>query len=355
MTDLRVIIRAFACSGRFLRAESFGSGHINDSYVVTVEEAKVPRRYLLQRINHHVFPDTLAVMENLRRVTAHVAGRLAAEGATDLPRRTLALVPTREGDVFHRDALGNTWRVFPFIEDAHTIDVVKTPAQAAAGARAFGRFQRHLLDLPGPRLTETIPGFHDTPARFAALFAAVARDRVGRAREAGAEIAFAREREGFCPILLDAFAAGAMPERVIHNDTKMNNVLLDDGTGEGICVIDLDTVMPGLSLYDFGDLVRGAMSRAAAEERDLGKVVFRPEIYEALAEGYTAEMGDFLTPAEVEFMPISGRLIAFELGMRFLTDHLQGDTYFRVHRSAQNLDRARAQFELVRKMEDLPA
>jgi len=339
------VIRRFAVEGEFLSAVPWGSGHINDSFSVTVERRGAPVRYLVQRINHTVFPDPLALMENVRRVTEHLRRRLGDA------RRHLTLVPTRDGAVVHHDPESGYWRAFPFIEGTETFDTVRSAATAREGARAFGRFQRELADLPGPRLAETIPGFHDTPARFAALAAAVEADAAGRVRAAGPEIEFALARESLGHVLTDAYAAGEMPERVTHNDTKINNVLFDARSGEGICVIDLDTVMPGLALYDFGGLVRTCVSPAAEDERDLSKIVVSREIHEALVDGYLAEMGDALTDAERDLLPRAGAVHTFEDGIRFLTDHLEGDRYYRVHREGQNLDRARAQFRLLERLE----
>jgi len=342
--DLEAICREFEMVGEFRSATPWGSGLINDSYAVLTTGRTGRSRYLLQRLNHEVFPDPVALMENIRRVTEHL-------GAGAAPRRALSLIPTRTGEIFHRDASGHTWRAFPFIERTRTWNVVPNATVARAGARTFGLFQRQLDDLPGPRLTEILPGFHHTPTRFAEFTAALRENSVGRAREVRTEVNFALDREEITGVLEAARAAGKMPERVTHNDTKINNVLFDKQTGEGICVIDLDTVMPGLALYDFGDLVRTSVSPVAQDERDLERVIFRPEIYEALVEGYTQAMGDLLTETEHELLFISGKLITFEIGLRFLTDFLRGDTYFRTSRERQNLDRARVQFEVVKKLE----
>jgi Ser/Thr protein kinase RdoA (MazF antagonist) len=271
-------------------------------------------------------------MENIHRVTTHLTGKNS---------RTLTLVPARDGKSFHCDAAGNWWRVFPFIERTRAVDVVESPAQAFAAAKAFGAFQKQLADLPTPRLHETIPDFHHTPKRFSALEKTVAADAGNRAAAAKLEIEFALRHQAICGVLLDA----NLPERVTHNDTKINNVLLDDATGEGVCVIDLDTVMPGFALYDFGDMVRSMTNPAAEGERDLAKVEMQFPVFAALLRGYLAA-ADFLTAAEKNLLPVSGQLITFELGLRFLTDFLSGDNYFKVQREGENLDRCRAQFKL---------
>jgi len=223
---------------------------------------------------------------------------------------------------------------------------VQSTAQAFEAAQAFGRFQGLLADLPAPRLHDTIPDFHHTPKRFAALLDAISVDTANRAARAMPEIEFALRLEPITPVLLDA----NLPERVTHNDCKLNNVLLDDTTGAAVCVIDLDTVMPGLALYDFGDMVRTTTSPAMEDERDLSKVTMQFPMFEALARGYLASAGGFLTAAETDLLAFSGKLITFEIGLRFLTDYLRGDTYYKVHREAHNLDRCRAQFQLVRSI-----
>jgi Ser/Thr protein kinase RdoA (MazF antagonist) len=339
-TDVRAIAQAFQISGEFLRAEPFGSGHINDTYRVAFSTVGAHRRFILQRLNTAVFPNPLAVMENLQRVTAHLAEKFTGRPAAH--RRALALVPARDGKPFYRDAGGNFWRVFPFIEKTHAVDVVTAPAQAFAAAKAFGQFQKLLADLPAPRLHDVIPDFHCTPKRLAALEKAVAADAFNRAAQAKPEIEFALRHKAICSALLDA----NLPERVTHNDTKINNVLLDDATGEGVCVIDLDTVMPGLAPCDFGDLVRSAANAAAENERDLTKVEMSFPIFESLLRGYLSEAAEFLTAEEKDLLPVSGQVIALELGLRFLTDFLSGDAYFKIRREDENLDRCRAQFKL---------
>jgi Ser/Thr protein kinase RdoA (MazF antagonist) len=341
--DVRTIACEFQIDGDFASAEPFGSGHINDTYRVTYASGNTPCRYIFQRLNHAVFPNPLAVMENGQRVTAHLAQKFA--GQPDATRRVLTLVPTCAGKFFLRDIVGNFWRVFPFIEKTRTVDIVETPAQAFAAARAFGQFQTLLADLPTPRLHDTIPDFHHTPKRFSALEKTVAADVVNRAATAKPEIEFALKNRAICRVLLNA----QLPERVTHNDTKINNVLLDAATGEGVCVIDLDTVMPGLALYDFGDMVRSMTNPAAENERDLAKVEMQFPVFEALSRGYRAA-ADFLTPAEKNLLPVAGQVVTFELGLRFLTDFLAGDTYFKVQRDGENLDRCRAQFKLFESM-----
>ncbi len=339
--DVRGVAAHFQIAGEFLEAVPYGSGHINDTYCAVFNQGGTHVRYIFQRINHQIFKQPLALMENIQRVTAHLAAKVG--DAPDASRRVLTLVPTHTGAAFVRDAAGYLWRVYVFIEGARGYDVVNDPAQAYAAARAFGNFQALLADLPLPRLHDTIPDFHHTPKRFAALEKSIGADVANRAALAKREIEFALRHRDICRGLLDA----NLPERVTHNDTKFNNVLLDDATGEGICVIDLDTVMPGLALYDFGDMVRTTTSPAKEDECDLSKVTMQFPMFEALARGYLSSAEKFLTPAEKNLLPFSGKLITFEIGLRFLTDFLAGDTYFKVHRAGHNLDRCRTQFALV--------
>lgn len=343
--DVRAVARQFQIAGDYLGAEPYGSGHINDTYCVRYDQAGTPVRYVFQRVNHNVFKQPAALMDNVARVTRHLGAKIAEEA--DASRRVLTLVSARDGRPFYADAAGNHWRVYFFIEKARTYDAVESPQQAFQAARAFGQFQKLLADLPAPRLHDTIPDFHHTPRRFAALEKAIAADAAGRAKSAAAEIDFALRHKNITGVLLDA----GLPERVTHNDTKFNNVMLDDATGEGICVIDLDTVMPGLALYDFGDMIRTTTSPAKEDERDLSRVKMQFPMFEALVRGYLATASEFLTPAEKKFLAFSGKLITFEIGIRFLTDYLAGDVYFKVHREGHNLDRCRTQFKLVESIE----
>jgi Ser/Thr protein kinase RdoA (MazF antagonist) len=355
-SEALIVAAEFDFGGKILSADPYGSGHINDTFLTVTATAGGPRRFILQRINHQVFRRPDLLMENVARVCAHAHAKLSAAATTDAHRRALRLIPTRPGKAWHVDPSGNRWRCYDFIEGATGHDVVRSPAQAEAAAKAFGAFQALLADLPGERLHETIPDFHHTPSRFANFQAALAKDSHGRAAAAGPEIAFALARSHEVGVVVDDLRNGTLPERVTHNDTKLNNVLLDDVTQEGVCVIDLDTVMPGSALYDFGDLVRTSTSPAAEDETDLSKVRLQLPMFEALVRGYLASARGFLTPHEKELLPFAGKLITFEIGLRFLTDWLEGDTYFKVKRPAHNLDRCRTQFKLVASIEEqLPA
>jgi Ser/Thr protein kinase RdoA (MazF antagonist) len=337
--------RSFAINGEFAGAAPYGSGHINDSYCAVFERNGTPSRYILQRINHHIFKNPIMLMENIERVTAHLAAQVSDH--PDRGRRVLTPIPARTGGVLHVDASGDYWRAYVFIDRATTYDSIESAEQAYQAARAFGEFQRLLADLPAPRLHDTIPDFHHTPKRFAALEQAIAADAAGRVAQAGPEIEFALARKSLSAELVGA----GLPERVTHNDTKINNVLLDDATGEGTCVIDLDTVMPGLAAYDFGDMVRTATCPAPEDEQDLSKVHMQFPLFEALARGYLSSAAGFLTPAEKASLAVAGKLITFEIAIRFLTDYLNGDTYFKVHRQGHNLERCRSQFKLLESLE----
>ena len=348
--DLAAVASQFRIDGRFLDAAPHGTGHINDTYASRFQTPRGVARYVHQRINHNVFREPERLMENIHRVTVHLRRKIEAAGG-DAERETLNLMPALDGRMFCRDGDGNWWRTYHFIEGARTYDVAESLDHVESAARAFGRFQRMISDLPGPRLHETIPDFHNTPSRLRAFAAAMEQDAANRAAACKAEIDFVLAREDIAPVLVNLMADSTLPERITHNDTKLNNVMIDDATGEGLCVIDLDTVMPGLALYDFGDSVRLGANPAAEDERDLSKVSMDLERFDRLARGYLGAAGDLLTPAEIGQLAFSARLITWEIGLRFLTDHLAGDVYFKVHRPGHNLDRCRTQFKMVADME----
>ncbi len=343
---LAEVCALFDMDGGFEEGVPYGTGHINDTNLVTAGGAK----YIVQRINTNVFRQPELLMENMARVCDHLERKFA--GSADASRRSIHLVRGRSGENFVRDSGGGFWRAYRFIDGARTYDVIGKASDAANAARSFGAFQMALADLPGGRLHETIPDFHNTPKRLEALREAVRADVMGRAASVRREIDFAESRSGICSRLIDMQRSGLIPERITHNDTKLNNVLIDDATGSGICIIDLDTVMPGLVHYDFGDMVRTGTSPAAEDEKDVSKVFMRFEMFEALLRGYLNGAGGALTPAEREMLPFAGRLITLEIGIRFLADYLAGDVYFRIHRPEHNLDRCRTQFKLVESIEE---
>ncbi|MGB0082606.1 MAG: aminoglycoside phosphotransferase family protein, partial [Terracidiphilus sp.] len=294
--DLHAIAAQFQFRGQASTFAPHGNGHINDTFLVTCHTAGAPVRYILQRINRNVFHSPAAVMQNIERVTAHLGAQL--QDHPDRARRALKLVAARDGSNWTEDAQGETWRAYQFIENARSYETATSVAQAFQASHAFGHFQKQLASLPAPRLIETIPDFHHTPKRFAALQQAIAANVKGRAKLAGSEIEFALAHEPIAAILLGA----GLPERITHNDTKFNNVLLDDATGESLCVIDLDTVMPGLALYDFGDMVRTTTSPAAEDEQDLSTVAMQFPMFETLVRGYLSAAEEFLTKAEKKFL-----------------------------------------------------
>jgi Ser/Thr protein kinase RdoA (MazF antagonist) len=350
--DLLPIARAFAIYGSYIGSRPYGGGHINDTFVSEFSQAGKGVRYIFQQINDRVFKDPEGVMENIVRVTARAAQQLAESAFLDASRRALTVIPARDGKPFHQDAEGSYWRCYLFIEGARTYDIIGSETQAYEAAKAFGQFQNLIAGIGGKRLNETIPDFHHTRARFDRLVRVAEDDPEGRAGEVRAELDFIFKREPAVDRLLDLQARGLIPERVTHNDTKLNNVMIDDATGTGICVIDLDTVMPGLALYDFGDMVRTATSPAAEDEQDLSKVTMRMPVFEALARGYLSSARAFLNEAEIGHLAFSGKLITLEIGIRFLADHLEGDRYFKIKRPSHNLDRCRTQLALVASIEE---
>jgi len=328
----------------------YGNGHINDTFCICVDAGEArPVRYILQRVNRYVFPQPENVIENIAKVTAYLRGVISAEGG-DPDRETLTLVKTTDGKDCYIDGEGDLWRVYLFIEDTISRDLPDTPELFALSGAAFGRFQQQLEGFDASQLYESIKDFHNTPARYAQLQEAVKNNAAGRLGEVGPELAFCMGYGEEVHTLLRAMEAGEIPLRVTHNDTKLNNVLLDAQTGAGVCVIDLDTVMPGLAAYDFGDSIRFGANTAAEDERDLTKVTLSLPMFEAFVKGYLSEAK--LGQRERELLPMGAKLMTLECGMRFLADYLNGDKYFKVHREGHNLDRARTQFKLVRSMEE---
>ena len=345
------IVGHFAIDGQLNSAVPHGVGHINDTFLAEFQANGGSHCYILQRINHRVFTNPEGVMSNIKAVTDHLRKKIIAAGG-DPQRETLTLVPTLDGECYLKTEQGDYWRAYIFINNAQTYEKVVSLDHVYSAAKAFGVFQKQLSDFPSQELYETIPNFHHTRKRFEAFLEAVENDERNRVKICQPEIDFVMQRVAETSILVDMLERGELPERITHNDTKFNNVMIDDKSGEGICVIDLDTVMPGLSLYDFGDAIRFIANPAAEDEQDLSKVVFNLEIYEYFTRGYLGEAGEFLTPLEFEQLAFSAILMTLECGMRFLTDHLQGDIYFKIHRKDQNLDRCRTQFKMIKDMEE---
>jgi aminoglycoside phosphotransferase (APT) family kinase protein len=350
--QIREVAGRFALTGRATGIEPFPGGHINDSFLLEAVAGDGVRRYLLQRINGDVFPRPHQVMRNIERVTRHVLKRMREDGVEDPRRRFLTLIPTLEGGAWLQDARGDVWRLYHFIEGTSCHLEVETLEQAETAGFSFGQFQQLLSGLDGAPLHEVIHGFHDTPERFAALERAVDADPLGRAAGCAEEIRALRALHPEAAVVVDGLEDGSIPLRPVHNDCKMSNVLIDEASGEALCVVDLDTMMPGSALYDFGDMIRTMTTRAAEDERLLEKVFVELPFFERLLRGYLRGTGGLLVPRELELLAFSGKLITMELAARFLTDHLLGDRYFRIHRPQHNLDRARAQLALVRSLEE---
>ncbi|MEX0320807.1 MAG: phosphotransferase enzyme family protein [Puniceicoccaceae bacterium] len=350
--NIKLLQGAFSIPGEYLGGVPYGSGHINDTFAATYNQEGTRIRYIHQRINNQVFKDVPALMDNVHRVIAFNQEHLRKLGVEDCSRRCLTLLPAKDGLPYYVDDEGGFWRTYLFIENASTYDRLESPQQAREAAKAFGQFQRLLSDYDGPRLHETIPGFHDTPGRYRKFHNALESDQLNRAAGVKEEIDWFLARERDCGIVVDGLASGEIPERITHNDTKLNNVMLDDTSMEGICVIDLDTVMPGSVLYDFGDMVRSSTNTGDEDAVDLSAIQMDFEVYQALLDGYLPEMKHCLTDRELELLAFSGRLITLEIGLRFLTDYLEGDQYFKVFREGHNLDRCRTQITMVKSMEE---
>ena len=344
MSDIKDIISRF---GIDKNATAYGDGHINDTYLIEAS----PYKYILQKINTAVFKNPAQLMENIERVSLFMAEEIKKDGGDPL-RETVALVKTDDGENLVETEDHEFYRMYYFVEDTVTYQSADTPERFYNAAKAFGAFQKRLAGFPADKLYEIIPDFHNTVKRFEDFSLAVEKDMLGRKKDAMPEIKFALERKNLTGIITGAIEKGEIPLRVTHNDTKLNNVLFDKKTGEAICVIDLDTVMPGSLLYDFGDGIRYGASSAAEDEKDLDKVFCRLDYFEAFAKGFLEEMGGIITEKETEYLPVSAQIIAYELGMRFLGDYLNGDIYFKTRYPSQNLDRARTQFKLVSDMEN---
>lgn len=350
-TQKNEVIGAFRYEGTLISEAPYGSGHINDTFLLKFDVCGMGTiRVILQRMNSEIFTKPIELMENILNVTSYLR-KIIIENGGDPDRETLNVIRTVDDKPYFVDSLGNYWRSYKFIEGASSYDQVEKPDDFYQSAVAFGNFQRLLADYPASTLHETIVGFHDTKARFEVLKKAVEEDVCHRAAGVQKEIDFVFAHENVANVFGDLQAAGEIPLRVTHNDTKLNNIMIDDKNGKGICVIDLDTVMPGLAMNDFGDSIRFGASTAAEDEQDLSKVSCDMDLYELYVKGYIQGCGGRLTEKEIELLPMGAMVMTFECGMRFLTDYLQGDHYFKIHRENHNLDRCRTQFKLVSDME----
>ncbi len=341
------ILKQFQVEGDIASIEPYGSGHINHTYLAQMADDK---KYILQGINTTIFKDTDQLMENILNVTSYLREEIVRTGG-DPARETLTVVMTNDGKSYYTDEEGNKWRVYDFIEGAQTFDAVESKEDFYQSAVAFGNFQAKLANFPADTLHETIPNFHNTAKRYRDLEKAIEEDVKGRVAEVGPEIAFVRERSKELSELHDMLAKGDLPLRVTHNDTKLNNIMIDSDTHKAICVIDLDTVMPGLSAHDFGDAIRFGANTAAEDEPDVSKVSLSLELFEIYVKGFLEGCGGRLTPNEVKVLPMGAKMMTIECGMRFLADYLEGDVYFKISREKHNLERCRTQFALVADME----
>ncbi|MEI6132669.1 MAG: aminoglycoside phosphotransferase family protein [Bacillota bacterium] len=351
MVNIERIIDSFFIDGEFIRSECFGNGHINDTFAATFEmNSGGLRRYIFQRVNHNIFNEPEKLMANVENVTSFLRKKIIKNGG-DPDRETLNLIKTVDGCYF-KDSENDFWRSYIFIENATSYTVVEKPEHLYAAGKAFGKFLEMLDDYPAETLYETLKDFHNTRKRFDKFVETVEKDAHNRAVRVSAEIDFVMKRAGDMSLLTNLLESGKVPVRVTHNDTKLNNVLIDDVSGEGICIIDLDTVLPGLSLYDFGDAIRFGTNPSAEDERDLSKVWMDLNLFENFTKGYLEAAGKSLNSVEKEHLPLSAKIMTLECGMRFLTDFIDGDAYFKIHSEDHNLDRARTQFKIVSDIEN---
>jgi Ser/Thr protein kinase RdoA (MazF antagonist) len=345
------IVRQFAIYGEFIGASSFGGGHINDTFQSRWNQAGTIVRYTHQRINLLVFTHPDQVMDNILRVTSYITEKNYAARMPDYSRRSLTVVPAKNGKPWVQDGERGWWRTYLFIENAHTKDKTASPQEARFLGASIGHFQKQLSDLPPPRLHDAIPDFHNMEKRYLRFYEALEKDVCGRAKDLKTEIDFMKRNEERGAVLLHAQREGRIPERICHNDAKINNILIDDKDSKALCVIDLDTVMPGTSLFDVGDLIRSVSTTAAEDERDITKIEFDTVFFEAMIEGYLAEAKEFLSEEETALIAESGRAITQIMALRFLTDYLEGDHYYHINRTEHNLDRCRNQIALIKSMD----
>lgn len=340
----------FSIEGKPAVIKPFGSGHIHDTFRVENKRDGSPD-YLLQRINHQVFQQIPALTENIRKVTAHLRNKLKEIAGADPDKEVLRLISTKNGNGYYQDEEGNYWRMYYFLKDTRSYDLVQTVQQAYEGGKAYGRFQALLSDMDPGSLQETIPRFHDMESRLQLFREAIALDPKGRVKEVSAEIDFVQKRAAFMCSIRRLGEEGSLPLRITHNDTKFNNVLLNE-QDQAQCVIDLDTVMPGYMAYDFGDAIRTSVNKASEDEKELDKIAVDMQLFEAFTKGFLEETGSFISDAEIKSLSLGALMLPFIMGLRFLTDYIGGDTYYKIHFPGHNIQRSRAQFRLVEKLEE---
>jgi len=344
-------IEAIDFQGEYIDHVRYGNGHINDTFIIRFQQKdEYVIKYILQRMNHEIFKNPQQLMENICKVTSFIREKINKVGG-DAKRETMNVILTSKGEPYFKDSIGSFWRAYLFIDEAFSYEQVEKPEDFYQSAVAFGHFQNLLEDYNADSLYETIPNFHNTPVRYTALQEAIKNDSCNRAKDVQKEIDFLVKREQEMKVCTELRKKGELPLRVTHNDTKLNNIMIDNKTGKAICVIDLDTVMPGLSINDFGDSIRFGANTATEDETDLTKVSLDLELYELYTKGYLEGCNGSLTDKEIDMLSMGAKLMTMECGMRFLTDYLKGDTYFRIHREGHNLDRCRTQLKLVEDME----
>ncbi len=349
--DLKHVLDHFCYRGTYVDVEELQSGNINATYRLSYTDNGKPISYVLQKINTVAFHDPVGLMHNIESVIGHISASMEKKGV-DSERHLLRFIPTDTGSLLYCDKNNAYWRSYVFIDNATAYDRIEDPRHFYEAGRGFGEFQKYLIDFPADSLTETIPGFHNTKKRFFDFVNAVSADRAGRAAGLEEEIDFFFDRRKMMNRIVDLIGAGRLPLRVTHNDTKLNNVLLDNDTGKALCVIDLDTVMPGSALYDYGDAIRYGANRAAEDEPELSRIGLDMELFKAFTDGFVSETAGTLTEEELQFLPLGVEVLTCELAMRFLTDYLNGDEYFKIKYPDHNLVRARAQMQLLRDIEE---
>lgn len=350
MPNIEEIFDQFCFKGHLVDYKVFGSGHINTTYLATYDDGDI-RKYIVQCVNTNVFKDADSLMENVFAVTSFLRDEIKKNGG-DPNRETLHFIKTQAGEKYSLDENNNCWRAYRFVDNSKSLDSVSSAEIFGKSGEAFGRFQKYLASFPAETLTETIPNFHNTIWRYDNEFIpAIEKNLSGRLSSCIDEINFVKARRDDCKRLVDLIDKGELPLRVTHNDTKLNNVMFDNDTNDAICVIDLDTVMPGLALYDFGDSIRFGANTCAEDEKDLSKVKINLDYFKAYAKGFLSEAGSRFNQCEIDNLAFSSKLMTLECGMRFLTDYINGDTYFKTDYPEHNLDRARCQFALVSDME----
>ena len=348
--DLKSIANNFKIEGNYLRGSSYGSGHINDTFCIQTAEDSCPD-YILQRINHHVFRNIPKLQENIERVTKHIQKKLSKIPNSNPARECLTLIHTTCGKLYYQDNNGNYWRMYIFIDKNKSYDIVDCPEKAYDGGKAFGKFQALLTDMPGGPLYETIPDFHNIEKRLKTFYNTVKNNPVNRVKEITKEIEFVKKRAEEMVKIIRLGREEKIPVRITHNDTKFNNVLFSKGD-KALCIIDLDTVMPGYVHYDFGDSIRTTTNTGAEDEKDLSKVSMDIKLFKEFANGFLEETKTLLTKTEIDNLAFSGKLLTFIMGLRFLTDYIDGNNYYKIHFGSHNLQRARAQFKLLTSMEE---